>query len=112
MPETLHCCPVCSALPPDMATSSQLKNYFCQPSLWHGRRSGKFWIVRRLGCSHGPVPETSVDVPDGIVAAWNAWAKIEADAKAERIGWTGDRRAWWRYHLGIDPHPVIGRAEG
>lgn len=99
----LFCCPICSALPPDGVSISPgtEKSYFCQPVIWHGRRSKKFWIVPRLGCEHGPAPAAGADQSSEIVAAWNAWAKSEAEAKAERLKFSAARRSRWLYHLGV-----------
>lgn len=104
MTEALTPCPLCSALRPDASPATLGRNgWFSGPILWRGRRSGRFWIHRRLGCSHGPALGGASPDAEAPARAWNDWARAEAAAKADRLGFRPGRRAVWLYELGLIP---------
>lgn len=106
--ELLFCCPACSVMPPAgvVFTGPQMAGAFRPVRLWQGRRSGKFWLHRPVGCGHRLELDGVRETPD-VVGQWNDWARAEAEVQAERRGITGERRTQWLYNLGIYGLPKI-----
>lgn len=97
----LLCCPECSYLRHDASKETLGHNgFFHGPTLWHGRRSGLFFLQRRLCCSHGPSLAGGHPNARDLAAAWNAWATAAACDKATRYGWDAARTALFLYEMG------------
>lgn len=107
----LHCCPLCSVMPPgdDPPDRGMISACFVHPSLNEGRHTGRFWLMRRIGCNHGPIAIGPHEDPVNAALTWNDWAEQEAAAKAQRLAFTPRRTELWRHYLGITPHPALKR---
>lgn len=107
MSELAYCCPYCAVMPPPGVTFTQpqLAGAFQPVRLWQGRRSGRFWLHRPIGCTHRPDLNGPHEDGAKLVEDWNAWALQGANEVADKYAMDADRRKWWLYWLGHGEHP-------